>query len=98
MNNLANDSIHATPIAAWLAEGQSSQRDMLESLQNLKSKSSAPFNIIASHRHNRPEIFEFADSVYREPSMLLAYGLFRNSIFNFYTDHNRAYLAGCYLL
>ena len=69
MNNLANDSIHATPIAAWLAEGQSSQRDMLESLQNLKSKSSAPFNIIASHRHNRPEIFEFADSVYREPSV-----------------------------
>ncbi|GAB2649676.1 ATP-grasp domain-containing protein [Psychrobacter pocilloporae] len=40
---------------------------MLESLQNLKSKSSTPFNIIASHRHNRPEIFEFADRVYREP-------------------------------
>ena len=67
MTNLANDSVHSTSIAAWLAEGQSSQRDMLESLQNLKSKSSAPFNIIASHRHNRPEIFEFADMVYREP-------------------------------
>ncbi|MFB9161892.1 ATP-grasp domain-containing protein [Psychrobacter pacificensis] len=69
MTNLANDSVHSTSIAAWLAEGQSSQRDMLESLQNLKSKSSTPFNIIASHRHNRPEIFEFADSVYREPSV-----------------------------
>ena len=69
MTNLANDSVHSTLIAAWLAEGQSSQRDMLESLQNLKSKSSNPFNIIASHRHNRPEIFEFADRVYREPSV-----------------------------
>lgn len=69
MTNLANDSVHSTSIAAWLAEGQSSQRDMLESLQNLKSKSSTPFNIIASHRHNRPEIFEFADSVYLEPSV-----------------------------
>ena len=67
MTNLANDSVHSTSIAAWLAEGQSSQRDMLESLQNLKSKSNNPFNIIASHRHNRPEIFEFADRVYREP-------------------------------
>ncbi|MGE6329124.1 ATP-grasp domain-containing protein [Psychrobacter pacificensis] len=67
MTNLANDSVHSTSIAAWLAEGQSSQRDMLESLQNLKSKYSTPFNIIASHRHNRPEIFEFADRVYREP-------------------------------
>jgi len=68
MNNLANDSVHSTPVAAWLAEGQSSQRDMLESLQTLKSQLNDSFNIIASHRHNRPEIFEFADMVYREPS------------------------------
>jgi carbamoylphosphate synthase large subunit len=68
MNNLADDSFHSTPVAAWLAEGQSSQRDMLESLQSLKNKSNDPFNIIASHRHNRPEIFEFADMVYCEPS------------------------------
>ncbi len=53
--------------AAWLAEGQSSQRDMLESLQLLKAQSMTPFTIIASHRHNRPEIFEFADTVFCEP-------------------------------
>ena len=72
MNTPANDSHHITSTvaspAAWLAEGQSSQRDMLASLQILKAQSDQPFSIIASHRHNRPEIFEFADSVYREPS------------------------------
>ncbi|MFT5096916.1 MAG: hypothetical protein ACI9JO_000938 [Psychrobacter okhotskensis] len=71
MSNLANDSLAndnlITP-AAWLAEGQSSQRDMLASLQALKAQTHSPFNIIASHRHDRPEIFEFADSVYIEPS------------------------------
>ena len=72
MNNLADNSNPSIPVAAWLAEGQSSQRDMLESLQSLKSKSNSPsnnpFQVIASHRHDRPEIFEFADMVYREPS------------------------------
>ena len=72
MKTPANESPHTTstavPPAVWLAEGQSSQRDMLASLQSLKAQSETPFNIIASHRHNRPEIFEFADSVYREPS------------------------------
>ena len=71
MKSPANQSPHTTsttPSAVWLAEGQSSQRDMLASLQSLKAQSEPPFNIIASHRHNRPEIFEFADSVYIEPS------------------------------
>ena len=71
MKSPANQSPHTTsttPSAVWLAEGQSSQRDMLASLQALKAQSEPPFNIIASHRHNRPEIFEFADSVYIEPS------------------------------
>ena len=68
MNNLADNSNPSIPVAAWLAEGQSSQRDMLESLQSLKSKSNKPFQVFASHRHDRPEIFEFADMVYREPS------------------------------
>ena len=70
MNNQTNsNSNHQTDIAAaWLAEGQSSQRDMLASLQALKAQSNTPFHIIASHRHDRPEIFEFADSAYREPS------------------------------
>lgn len=71
MKTSANKSLYTTSTAAlsavWLAEGQSSQRDMLASLQALKAQSETPFNIIASHRHNRPEIFEFADSVYREP-------------------------------
>ncbi|MBU5616348.1 ATP-grasp domain-containing protein [Psychrobacter sp. TAE2020] len=58
--------------AVWLAEGQSSQRDMLASLQILKSYSPAPFTIIASHRHDRPEIFECADEVYREPIIAVA--------------------------
>ena len=53
--------------SVWLAEGQSSQRDMLASLQMLKLTSDKPLNIIASHRHERPEIFEFADTCYYEP-------------------------------
>lgn len=72
MKTPANDNDHITSTAAspavWLAEGQSSQRDMLASLQTLKNHADTSFNIIASHRHNRPEIFEFADSVYHEPS------------------------------
>ncbi|WP_201535714.1 ATP-grasp domain-containing protein [Psychrobacter ciconiae] len=63
---MSNDSAKNIP-AVWLAEGQSSQRDMLQSLQALKAKSTLPFTIIASHRHNRPEIFEFADKVFVEP-------------------------------
>ena len=72
MDNPANDSHHTKVSAAWLAEGQSSQRDMLASLQTLKAQSSVPFHIVASHRHNRPEIFEFADIIYREPSISTA--------------------------
>ena len=53
--------------SVWLAEGQSSQRDMLASLQMLKLTSDKPLHIIASHRHERPEIFEFADTCYYEP-------------------------------
>lgn len=64
MDNFINDNEQT---AAWLAEGQSSQRDMLESLQTLKAQSATTFTIIASHRHDRQEIFEFADIVYREP-------------------------------
>ena len=67
MNNPANATLHSAPLAVWLAEGQSSQRDMLASLQALKTKTSAPLHIIASHRLDRPEIFSLADTVYREP-------------------------------
>jgi hypothetical protein len=69
MDNTANDNHPTISTAAWLAEGQSSQRDMLASLQALKTQSETSFNIIASHRHDRPEIFEFADDVYLEPSI-----------------------------
>lgn len=69
MDNHINTNHHTTTVAAWLAEGQSSQRDMLASLQALKTQSDTPFNIIASHRHDRPEIFEFADSFYLEPKV-----------------------------
>ncbi|GAA0311362.1 ATP-grasp domain-containing protein [Psychrobacter aestuarii] len=63
------DDTAAKPLrpAVWLAEAQSSQRDMLESLQLLKVQTGADFEIIASHRSERPEIFEFADTVYYEP-------------------------------
>lgn len=67
-----NHPINKNAIAAWLAEGQSSQRDMLASLQALKAKSTTPFTVIASHRHDRPEIFEFADKVYLEPVIVEA--------------------------
>lgn len=52
----------------WLAEAQSSQRDMLESLQGLKQQH--PNNnliVLASHRSRRLEIFEFADQYFLEP-------------------------------
>ena len=58
-----------TPISVWLAEGQSSQRDMLLSLQALKAQQ-MPLHIIASHRHDRPEILGCADMAYREPHFL----------------------------
>ena len=66
----ANHAINPSDLSAavWLAEGQSSQRDMLASLQILKSNSPTPFTVIASHRHNRLEIFECADEVYLEPT------------------------------
>jgi len=67
-NTIVNSSNHTAPPAAWLAEGQSSQRDMLASLQTLKTKTATPLSVIASHRQNRPEIFEFADEVYCEPT------------------------------
>lgn len=67
-NTIANSSNHTVPPAAWLAEGQSSQRDMLASLQTLKTKTATPLTVIASHRQERPEIFEFADEVYCEPT------------------------------
>ncbi|WLP93751.1 ATP-grasp domain-containing protein [Psychrobacter sp. M13] len=67
MDTISNSDIQEKPVAAWLAEGQSSQRDMLASLQSLKADAATPFSIIASHRHNRAEIFEYADEVYLEP-------------------------------
>lgn len=65
--NESIDNHNNLKTAVWLAEGQSSQRDMLASLQALKAKTDTPFTVIASHRHQRPEIFEFADEVYLEP-------------------------------
>lgn len=56
------------PPAFWLAEGQSSQREMLLSLQVLKQSQQTPFTIIASHRHQRPEITQLADIAYQEPN------------------------------
>lgn len=43
----------------WLAEAQSSQRDMLLCLQGLKPHHD--IHLIASHRHHRPEITDMAD-------------------------------------
>lgn len=51
----------------WLAEAQSSQRDMLLSLQALKP--AYDLQIIASHRHDRPEILDCADLAYTEPPL-----------------------------
>lgn len=56
------------PLAVWLAEGQSSQRDMLLSLQALKNTYQLPLTIIGSHRHARPEILSCADIAYQEPT------------------------------
>lgn len=50
----------------WLAEAQSSQRDMLYSLQALKEHYA--LHIIASHCHERPEILSLADTAFKEPS------------------------------
>lgn len=56
-----------TPVSIWLAEGQSSQRDMLLSLQQLKHSHHLPLTIFASHRKPRPEILSCADIAYTEP-------------------------------
>lgn len=53
--------------AVWLAEGQSSQRDMLASLQAFKQQAPQTLRIIASHRYDRPEITSMADIAYQEP-------------------------------
>ncbi|WP_367103701.1 ATP-grasp domain-containing protein [uncultured Psychrobacter sp.] len=66
--NERSSSNQVNSMSVWLAEGQSSQRDMLKSLQALKAQTPTPFTIIASHRQNRPEILEIADKVYYEPS------------------------------
>lgn len=58
-------SENAMPTTIYLAEGQSSQRDMLQSLQALKPQ--YDLQIIASHRHERPEILDCADIAYQEP-------------------------------
>ncbi len=50
----------------WLAEAQSSQRDMLLSLQALKPNHD--LHIIASHRNSRPEILSLADEAISEPN------------------------------
>lgn len=49
----------------WLATAQSSQRDMLLSLQALKPD--YDLHIIASHTHDRPEILSLADENFQEP-------------------------------
>lgn len=54
-----------SPRTVWLAEGQSSQRDMLQSLRTLKTR--YPLTLIASHRSHRPEITNIADIAYQEP-------------------------------
>ena len=54
--------------SVWLAEAQSSQRDMLASLQQLKSDyPHHDLTVLASHRANRAEIFKFADQYFYEP-------------------------------
>lgn len=55
-----------TMTSFYLAEGQSSQRDMILSLQALKPQYN--LQIIASHRNDRPEILNCADIAYQEPS------------------------------
>lgn len=55
-----------TTITLWLAEAQSSLRDMLLSLQTIKDKHS--LHLIASHRYDRPEILSVADRAFTEPS------------------------------
>lgn len=50
----------------WLAEAQSSLRDMLLSLQTVKP--THDLHLIASHRHDRPEILSVADEAFIEPS------------------------------
>lgn len=54
--------------SVWLAEGQSSQRDMLLSLQQLKTRLPEPICTIASHRQPRGEILGCADMAFLEPN------------------------------
>lgn len=62
----------------WLSEAQSSQRDMIVSLQALKS--AYDLTIIASHSKERPEILSQADLSFAEPKSSTAYVVAQEAI------------------
>lgn len=55
------------PQAIWFMEGVSSQKDILAAVKLARNSGGYDFQIIASHRQNRPEILSEADYAYIEP-------------------------------
>lgn len=53
--------------AVWFMEGVSSQKDMLEQVKQARAEGGYDFQLLASHRTERPEILAEADISYIEP-------------------------------
>lgn len=53
--------------SVWFMEGVSSQRDILTAVKKARAQGGYDFQVIASHRSNRPEILAEADHAYLEP-------------------------------
>ncbi|MDM5103838.1 ATP-grasp domain-containing protein [Aeromonas salmonicida] len=53
--------------AIWFMEGLSSQRDIVQSVIEMRESRNLTFTVIASHRSTRPEITSVADISLREP-------------------------------
>lgn len=54
--------------SVWFMEGVSSQKDMLALVKQARAEEGYRFQIIASHRNERPEILAEADFCYIEPA------------------------------
>ncbi|MFS1162291.1 ATP-grasp domain-containing protein [Aeromonas salmonicida] len=55
--------------AIWFMEGLSSQRDIVQSVIEMREEQQLSFTVIASHRSDRPEIISVADIALREPKV-----------------------------
>ena len=91
----------AKPVSIWFMEGVSSQKDMLVLVKMARTECGKDFRIIASHRHERPEILSEADIAYLEPDdtqdllPFIAGICTKHNVFAIHAG-KRGYLLECY--